>query len=388
MTQTADVLIIGAGVMGASAAWHLTQRGVRRVVLLDRAPGPGLGSTGRATGGYRGQFSTEPNIRLSLRSREKLRRFRDEVGTDPQYRPVGYLFLCSTTEQLAQFRRSRAVQRDLGLYEATEIAADELHVVNPHATYDGIIGASWCPSDGTIRPLEILRGYLEGAERAGAVVHWNADVVSVTRDADGRLTSVHTASGEHYAAPHVINATGAWAGSVAALAGVEIPVVPARRQIAVAVGHGLPDTMAMTIWVHDGFHLRIRDGHALLNWPVDSPSDDPYSLHVDPAWVDATWAKARARVPAMAHAQLDASAHWAGLYEMSPDKTVLFGYHPACPNLLLMNGSSGHGVMHSPALGELAAEWLVDGSVRSMDVRALRPTRFAEGDPNPVNDLL
>jgi sarcosine oxidase subunit beta len=121
---------------------------------------------------------------------------------------------------------------------------------------------------------------------------------------------------------------------------------------------------------------------------VDTPSDDPFSLHVHRPWVDATWAMARERVPAMAHAHLDDGAHWAGLYEMSPDKTVCFGYDPACPNLLLVNGSSGHGVMHSPILGELAAEWLVTGRVTSMDVRPLRPTRFAEGDPNPVNDLL
>jgi sarcosine oxidase subunit beta len=90
----------------------------------------------------------------------------------------------------------------------------------------------------------------------------------------------------------------------------------------------------------------------------------------------------------MAHASLDPAAHWCGLYEMSPDKTVLFGYDPACANLLLVNGSSGHGVMHSPALGELAAEWIADGRVASFDVRPLRPTRFVEGDPNPVNDLL
>lgn len=384
----ADVIVVGAGVMGASVAWHLVQAGMRRVVLLDAADGPGEGSTGRATGGYRGQFSTEVNVRLSLASREKLRRFPDEVGTDPQYRPVGYLFLCDTLEQLAGFRRSRAIQRDCGLHEATELGADELPALNPHVRYDGVLGASWCPSDGTIRPREILRGYLEGAVRGGAEVHWGDAVVAIDRRADGGIAAVRTARGDTWQAPYVVNAAGAWAGGIAALAGLDLPVRPTRRQIAVATGHGLADDLPMTIWVRDGFHLRVRDGQALLNWPVDTPSDDPFSLHVHRPWVEATWAMARARVPAMARATLDDAAHWAGLYEMSPDKTVIFGHDPACPNLLLVNGSSGHGVMHSPALGALAAELLTTGRVASFDVRPLRPTRFAEGDPNPVNDLL
>lgn len=388
MPKSPDVLILGAGVMGASVAWHLAQRGVRRVTLLDAADGPGMGSTGRATGGYRGQFSTAINVQLSLKSRAKLQRFRDEVGTDPQYRPVGYLFLCDTPEQLAAFRRSRAIQRDCGLFEATELPVDELPAINPHVSYDGVIGASWCPSDGTIRPLEILRGYLAGAERGGATVQWGTRVSAIERAADGRIAAVRTSAGDRWESPHVVNCTGAWAGGVAAMAGISLPVVPTRRQIAVAVGHGLSDDLPMTIWVRDGFHLRIRDGNALLNWPVDTPSDDPFSLHVHEPWVAATWAKALERVPAMARAQLDPAAHWAGLYEMVPDKTVCFGYDPACPNLLLINGSSGHGVMHSPILGELAAEWLVTGGVRSMDVHDLRPTRFAEGTPLPVNDLL
>lgn len=388
MPKSPDVLILGAGIMGASVAWHLAQRGVKRVTLLDAGDAPGRGSTGRATGGYRGQFSTAVNVQLSLRSRAKLQRFVEEVGTDPQYRPVGYLFLCDTAEQLAGFRRSRAIQRDCGLFEATELPADELRAVNPYVSYDGVLGASWCPSDGTIRPLEILRGYLDGAIRGGATVAWNVQVSAIERATDGRITGVRSAAGERWEAPHIVNCTGAWAGSVAAMAGLSLPVRPTRRQIAVATGHGLDDSMPMTIWVRDGFHLRIRDGQALLNWPVDTPSDDPFSLHVHRPWVEDTWAKARERVPAMANASLDDAAHWAGLYEMSPDKTVMFGYDPSVPNLLLINGSSGHGVMHSPVLGEMAAEWLVTGRVSSMDVRALRPTRFAEGEPNPINDLL
>ena len=382
-----DVLVGGAGVIGASVAWHLAARGVTGVAVLDAGAAPGAGSTARATGGYRGQFSTAVNVRLSLESRRKLLRFRDEVGTDPQYRQVGYLFLCDGPAHLDAFREARAVQHACGLHEAVEIGVAEAAALAPHARLDGVAGAAWCPTDGTIRPMEILRGYLAGVERAGVPVHWGARVTGVERDAGGRIVAVESTAGR-FTPGQVVNAAGAWAGGVAALAGVDLPVRPARRQIAVAVGHGLPDDVPMTIWARDAFHLRVRDGQALLNWPVDTPAGHPFSLDLHRPWVEATWAMARERVPAMSHARLDDTAHWVGLYELSPDKTVILGHDPACPNLLLVNGSSGHGVMHSPALGHLAAELLVDGHATLLDVRPLRPTRFAEGDAHPVNDLL
>ena len=326
-------------------------------------------------------------MRLSLLARDKLRRFEAEVGTDPQYREVGYLFLCDGPAHLAAFREARAVQHACGLHEAAEITAAEAAALAPHARLDGVAGAAWCPTDGTIRPMEILRGYLGGVERAGIPVHWNARVTGVEQDAGGRIVAVESTAGR-FTPGQVVNAAGAWAGGVAALAGVELPVRPARRQIAVAVGHGLPDEIPMTNWARDAFHLRVRDGQALLNWPVDTPASDPFSLELHRPWVEATWAMARERVPAMAHARLDDGAHWAGLYELSPDKTVILGHDPACPNLLLVNGSSGHGVMHSPVLGHLAAELLLDGRASLLDVHPLRPARFAEGDAHPVNDLL
>lgn len=382
-----DVLIVGAGAIGASVAWHLAARGVRDVVLLDAGDAPGAGSTARATGGFRAQFATAVNVRLSLLAREKLRRFPDDVGADPQYRAVGYLFLCDDAAQLGAFGRARAVQHACGLHEAAELSAGEASALAPHARLDGVVGAAWCPTDGTIRPMEVLRGYLGGAARAGAAVHWGARATGVERGEGGRIVAVHSTAGR-FAPKHVVNAAGAWAGGVAALAGVHLPVRPARRQVAVAVGHGLGDDLPMTVWARDAFHLRVRDGQALLNWPADTPADDPFSLAVHRPWVEATWAMARARVPAMARARLDDAAHWCGLYELSPDKTVVLGYDPACPNLLLVNGSSGHGVMHAPALGQLAAELLVDGRAGAFDVHPLRPTRFAEGEAHPVSDLL
>jgi len=182
----------------------------------------------------------------------------------------------------------------------------------------------------------------------------------------------------------VVNAAGAWAGKVGALAGVEVPVEPLRRQVAMtAPTEALPVSTPMTIFA-DGFHFRVRDDHVLLLWPSDGAAD-PFDVSVDPGWTARVAAATRERVPPLA--QVPIASTYAGLYEMSPDEHALLGPAPGLERLFLVNGSSGHGVMHSPALGELAAEMLT-GRATSIDVQALRPARFAEGRPNQVRRLL
>ena len=144
----------------------------------------------------------------------------------------------------------------------------------------------------------------------------------------------------------------------------------------------------MTIFLEDGFHLRVRDGRVLLLWPQDHRSDDPFDIRFDESWLDGLLARAHARVPCLADVPVDRAACWAGLYEMSPDQHAILGRAPGLENLWLINGSSGHGVMHSPALGQLLAEMILDGEARTLDVHALRPSRFAEGEPNPEVHLL
>lgn len=388
MTRSVSTLVIGGGVIGASVAWHLQQRGARDVLIVDASSGPGEGSTGRATGGFRAQFANTINVQLSLLSRAKLHRFADDTGTDAGFRSVGYLFLLDESAALDAFRDARAIQHAAGLTEATELTLSEAQRINPLVEMDGVIGAAWCPTDATIRPMQILRGYLDAARRGGVRVQWNAAVQGMTRNADGRITHV-TVDGERIAVEMVVNAAGAWAAPIAAMAGFDLPVRPARRQIACTEPlTTLDDSFPMTIWARDAFHLRVRDGRALLNWPVDTPRDDPFALDVDQPLVDAVWAVAQQRVPSLRASALDPAAHWVGLYEMSPDKTVILGRAPGCANMLLVNGSSGHGVMHSPILGQLVAELICDGAAQSLDVRPLRPERFAEGDALPLSGML
>ncbi|HEY0170229.1 MAG TPA: FAD-binding oxidoreductase [Pyrinomonadaceae bacterium] len=387
--RTAEVVIVGGGVVGASVAYHLAARGVRDVLVLERGTRPGAGSTGRATGGFRAQFGTAVNVRLSLLSREKLLRFREETGVDPDFRQRGYLFIATSEIELEALVSAQSVQHACGLLEARAVTAEEVARLNPALSAEGIAGGVYCPTDGFVRPLEIMRGYAEAAARLGARFAYGVALEGFEVSAHGVVTAIRTSDGE-VSAGAVVNAAGAWAAEVGRLAGVEILVTPLRRQVAITRPTKLlPEEMPMSIYAGDGFHLRVRDGRVLLLWP-DEPrrGADPFGASVDEEWLAAVVSKAHARVPCLGAAEIERAACWAGLYEMSPDRHALLGRAPGLENLYLANGSSGHGVMHAPALGQLLAEQILDGDAHTLDVHALRHARFAEGQPNVGPALL
>jgi sarcosine oxidase subunit beta len=380
MAASADVVIIGGGVIGASVAYHLAARGCTGVRVIEREARPGLGSTGKATGGFRCQFGSDINVRLSLLAREKLLRFEEETGVDPGYWPCGYLFLADEPATLDALLAAQAVQHAAGADDPRPVTPDEAREINPAISTDAIAGGTWCACDGFIKPLEMLRGYTEAARRLGVRFDHGVEVTGFGMDGE-RITSVRTPGGD-VAAGAVVNAAGAWAAAIARMAGVEIPVTPLRRQVAPTVSTDvLPAGMPLTVFVDDGFHTRVRDGRVLLLWPDEARMTEPYDAVFDDAWLPEVASRAHRRIPSLREVPVDRAACWAGLYEMSPDKHVLLGRAPGRENLYLANGSSGHGVMHSPALGHLLAEIILDGAASTLDVHALRPSRFAEGEP-------
>jgi sarcosine oxidase, subunit beta len=351
------IVIAGAGVIGASIAWHLAAGGVRDIIVVDRENGPGGGSTSKATGGFRAQFGTEVNVRLSLMSRDKLLRFQEEIGADPGYQPSGYLFLARNDDELRELRTANGVQRRCGVTAAQIISGAEARKLNPAIRGD-IAGAAFCAIDGFIRPMQILNGYITAAKRLG--VKFQFGVRDLERLPQPRI---------------LVNAAGAWAADIC-----DVPVTPLRRRVACTVETDvLPDNMPMTIWPGDGFHLRVRDHRVMLLWPDQPPNDD--------VWQSEMLRRAHERVPVLRDIPIDPAHCWSGFYEMSPDRHAILGPHPTLPDVFLANGSSGHGVMHAPAIGQLLAE-MITGHPTSIDVHALRPSRFAENDPVIGPELL
>jgi len=355
--------------------------------VLDRGDSPGAGSTAKATGGFRAQFDTPVNVRMSLLAREKLRVFADEIGVDPGYAQDGYLWIAQSDATLDTLRNALRVQQENGLTEAEEIGAEDIARLNPSIPPASIVGGTWCHTDGFIWPMQMLRGYLAAAERLGAKIEWGVEVSEITI-AKGKATHLVTSRGD-ISVDSVVNAAGAWAGALNRAAPDELPVVPLRRQVAVSVPTPtLPERMPMTIFADSGFHLRVRDGRVLLLWPTPAAPDNPFDLNVDEDWLPAVVALAREHVPSLRDLAIDRDACYAGLYEMSPDNHAILGPSPSCDNVFFANGSSGHGVMHSPAIGQLLAEIICDGAASTLDVSALSPTRFADGALNARPALL
>lgn len=386
--KSASIVIAGGGIMGASVAYHLARRGWKDLLVVDRATSPGAGSTGRSTGGFRAQHSTDIHVRLSRLSLQKLLAFHEETGIDPGYEPAGYLWLASTAEEMKPLRAALRVQHAAGLLQAREVGPDEIGAINPHVRREGLAGGCFCATDGFIRSLQILQGYLQAAERLGVRIEWGREVVELEGGPGGRIGRVVTDK-EEVTCQAVVNAGGAWAASLAAMVGLEIPVQPAKRQVAVTQPCAdLPAGMPMTLFVKDGFHLRVRDQRVLLLRPDSASPGEVPDLRVAPEWTASVFAEACRWIPALGRTAIDSSACWAGLYEMSPDHHCLLGSLPECENFYLINGSSGHGVMHAPALGQLLSEIISEGKATSLDVSALSPSRFAENRLNPGSVLL
>ena len=381
--KSASVLIVGGGIIGASIAWHLARLGWRDVVIADRASGPGGGSSGQTAGVIHAGFSAPLLVRLSILSREMLGRFREETGSDAGYAATGHLRVAQSPDEMEWLRFQLRTQRAEGVIDVRELGADEVTRINPALAPAGITGGAFAPSDGVFRPMQVLAGYLAAAERQGVRTLWGTDVQGFKRSSTRRITAAVTTHGTMRVGA-VVNAAGAWAAPLADRAGVALPVLPLRRQVlSVAAGHALPPNLPPTTFTGDGFFCRQRDDRLLVMRPSPAIRGRPWDTTVDPAWIEETTALARERLPALASTTIDTAGSWGGLHEISPDHHPVLGAAGECENFFMANGSSGHGAMHAPALGQLLAALMTDSETPAMDIVPLRLSRFSEGAANP-----
>jgi sarcosine oxidase, subunit beta len=359
--------------MGASTAFHLARRGQKGVVLLEQGPFFGQGATGKCAGGIRYQFSTEINVRLSQLSLPMLDRFHEEIGQSIDRRYGGYLFLLTRERDVRQFEHNMAMQHRLGV--ATEWwSGEEVRRRLPLLNAADVLAATFNAEDGLADPNGVVTGYITAARRLGVQAFTDTAVTAIDATA-GRISAVHTGAGS-IACETVVNAAGPWAAPVSELAGVPLPVIPLRRQMLTTTP--LPDLPADFPFVIDFaqslyFH---REGEGVLTG-MSNPNEQPgFDERIDEAWELAHMEAAVDRLPLLANA--GRAAHWAGLYEITPDAHPIIGAVPGLDGYYLVTGFSGHGFMHGPAAGLLLAEIILDGRAHSLDISALDYGRFAE----------
>jgi sarcosine oxidase subunit beta len=377
MAETADVVIIGGGIVGSSIAYHLTEAGCSNVLVIEREAHQGKGSTGKSMGGVRAQFATDVNIQLSLYSINFFSEFDETVGHPADYRPHGYLFVATTERHLEYLKTNRERQMALGLKNVALVSREEIVEMVPQLRDDDILGGTFCPTDGFVDPHSVMMGFMLRARERGARLWLNTSVTGVDVE-NGRVTGVQTTRGR-ILTNVVVNAAGAWAESVARMVGEELPVEPLRRQLVPTEPFDrLPARFPMVIDMSTGFHFRREGLRILLAW--NDPEETPgFKTDFDPSFVEKILTRAAVRVPCLAEAQVNAGRAWAGLYEMTPDHHAIIGRAPTVSGLYFANGFSGHGVMHSPATGRLISELILHGESRLLDVSPLGVERFKEG---------
>ena len=377
MKSNADVVIIGAGIVGSSIAYHLTQAGCRDVLLLERETRLGLGSTGKSMGGVRAQFSTEVNIRMSLYSIPFFAQFEQATGHPSGYKAHGYLFVATNPAHMEFLRVNHQRQTALGLKGAQLITRDDIVRIMPQLRADDIIGGAFCGTDGFVDPYSVMSGFIARAQEQGATLLRGVEVLSVASSA-GRVSGVVTAEGQ-VSTRVVVNAAGPWAGLVAKTAGVDLPVSPLRRMlIPTEPFPGLPDPLPMVVDMSTGFHFRPEGIGLLMAWN-DKDEKPGFRSDFDPGFVEKVLMHAVDRVPAFMDLQVNPARGWAGMYEMSPDHHAILGQAPGLEGFYCANGFSGHGVMHSPATGRILADLILQGKTDVIDAETLSLGRFAAG---------
>lgn len=371
MSKNYDVVIIGGGIVGLATAFNLARQKYGRIAVLEKEMFVGAGATAKCAGGIRAQFSSKVNIEVSLKSLEIFENFEEITGEPALYNQVGYMFVLTDSESADQYRASARLQQSLGL-DVTIIGPEEVSRIAPPLYTDDIIMATFCSRDGLGDPHEFMQGYYRAAKRMGVEILTETPVTGINISG-GRVTGVKTADGE-FGTPLTINAAGPYSGIVGQMAGIKIPIEPYRRQI-VTTGKldFIPETMPMVVDVSSGLYCHRESKGLLMGW-ADPDVKAEFDESQDPDYNDTILMKALDRIPQLETAEVANS--WAGLYESTPDHHAIIGFAGQPEGFFIIGGFSGHGFMHAPGAGAIAAE-IIAGKKPSIDISRLAFDRFA-----------
>ncbi len=375
--QTADVVIIGGGIVGPSIAYHLTEQGCRNVLVIEREAHQGKGSTGKSMGGVRAQFSTPVNIQMSLYSIPFYAGFDERLGYPAGYRDQGYLFLANSDAHLRYLATNMEKQVAMGLSTVRKIAVEEIRELYPQLRTDDVLGGNFCSTDGFVDPYSAMTGFMTKASEQGARLWRGTEVTGISTDPNG-VAAVGT-SRDTISTRKIVNAAGAWAACIAKYVGIDLPVEPLRRMLVPTEPfEEYPHSAPMTIDMSNGFHFRPESLGFLMAW--NDPEETPgYKMDFEPTFIEKILERAANRVPCFERVAVNPKKAWAGLYEMTPDHHPILGAVPEIPGFYCANGFSGHGVMHAPATGKILADIVLTGDTDLIDASLLNLQRFAEG---------
>ncbi|GER23879.1 FAD-dependent oxidoreductase [Zafaria cholistanensis] len=349
----AEVVIIGGGIMGVSTAWHLADRGVKNIVILDQAEF-GSGSSAKPLGGVRANFSDPGNIVLGQRSLAEYANFPEKFGADIGLQNVGYLFLCRSANEAEDLAKATEIQNSMGV-NSRMVSPVEAAEINPLLDPSVLVAASFSPSDGFAEPGLVVRAYMAAAKEKGVTFLNRTQVVDIQRNG-GSIESVTTNRGTIRTGA-VVCCAGAWSAGIGAMAGVDLPVTPVRRLIGMTRQQPqpfprVPFTLDLSTTMY--FHNYLNG----LLIGISHKQESGFSREFNYDWLPEFNAAASICAPALENPDLEWG--WAGLYENTPDHNALIGQARELPGFFYATGFSGHGFLQGPAVGELVADLYLD----------------------------
>jgi len=370
--NSAECVIIGGGIIGASIGYHLAKNGMKDIIIIEKEMMLGTGSTGKCAGGIRAQFSSEINIKISLLSENLFERFNEDTGEEGIFDQVGYLFLVTTDEDVQTFRKLMELQQGLGV-PVEWLNREDIGDLCPNVRMDDVIGGTFCKKDGIGDPHIFTQGYVSASRKLGVDICEECEVTGVQLEG-GKIRAVETSKGT-ISTPLVINCAGAEAEKIGKMVGIDLPVKPYKRQISTTSPLAwIPASFPMVVDIVSGLYFHKESGGLLLGW-ADKNTPPGYDQSLDPEYTDAILMKALDRIPILEEAGIATS--WAGLYASTPDHNAILGYIPDLKGFVNAVGFSGHGFMHAPGVGQLIAELIIDGEP-SIDLSPLSYERFAK----------
>jgi len=367
--ERADVVIIGGGCVGVSAAYHLCRCGIKNVVVLEK-DFLASGATGRCGGGMRQQWTTRGNITLARRSMEVFRNFKDEMGQDIEFIQGGYVLGAFTDEMVSDFEKNIKLQNSLGV-PSRFVTTSELKPIVPLLSTDGMLGAAYCATDGKSNPFLFVKGCAERAVKMGCRIRKKTRVTGLKTERN-KITTVITDKGK-IDADWVINCAGARAAEIAAMAGINVPITPYRHQALVSepvkpcfdpMFINLRDSIYFSQSAHGTFIMGQTDRHETPGYNYNEAW--PFEVEVARKFIK--------HVPSLENIKI--VRHWAGHYAITPDRQPIIGLFSDYENFLIASGFSGHGFMISPATGIILAELVTKGSVDLVDINEFSIERF------------